>query len=424
MGLVAARCTQCGAEIQVDDTRESGYCKYCGTQFITEKVINNYNTYITNNEIHNYAGATIITSPDNPDYLCPQCQSVETRAIKLNTEPPPLLSHKSGIKWSTILFIICALGLLGAIVSREIISVFMNLLFTAGAYYLVTYYNKKQKEADEQNEENMYVWSHTYHCLRCGNNFLVDDPDRRKYHIPKNITEKDYFLIDIKKWSDSKWFMWAMLVIIPPIGLFLLYRHKENCRHWKIIGAAFLVWTVLMYTPKAAQKQTNDASSTTVSTSSSSSTSSPSYSNTSSSTKENQQKKSATAINIDWDKAIAATKNDVLQQEKMVQDIYINVDQSSKSIKISLACNNAINQEAAAEAADTVVRRLNSNAQMQDSSIKGPSKDYWGGIWDTYELKIGVAKVMDAENRGNWLIDDVVQPGVQGKHKFKGLKRI
>ena len=366
MGLVAARCTQCGAEIQVDDTRESGYCKYCGTQFITEKVINNYNTYITNNEIHK----------------------------------------------------------LGAIVSREIISVFMNLLFTAGAYYLVTYYNKKQEEADEQNEENMYVWSHTYHCLRCGNNFLVDDPDKRKYHIPKNVTEKDYFLIDIKKWSDSKWFMWAMLVIIPPIGLFLLYKHKENYRHWKIIGAAFLVWTVLMYTPKATQKQTNDASSTTVSTSSSSSTSSPSYSNTSSSTKENQQKKSATAINIDWDKAIAATKNDVLQQEKMVQDIYINVDQSSKSIKISLACNNAINQEEAAEAADTVVRRLNSNAQMQDSSIKGPSQDYWGGIWDTYELKIGVAKVMDAENRGNWLIDDVVQPGVQGKHKFKGLKRM
>ena len=49
MPLVAAKCTQCGANIEVDDTKEAGICKYCGTAFITEKAINNYNTYITNN---------------------------------------------------------------------------------------------------------------------------------------------------------------------------------------------------------------------------------------------------------------------------------------------------------------------------------------------------------------------------------------
>lgn len=138
--------------------------------------------------------------------------------------------------------------------------------------------------------------------------------------------------------------------------------------------------------------------------------------------KEEKDKKASATINIDWDKAIAATKNDILQQEKMVKDVYIKVD--GKSIEIYLECNNAINQEAAAEAADTAVRRLSGNAQMQDSSIKSGSKDYWGGIWDVYELKIGVAKSIDVEKRGNWLIDDVVQPGVQGKHKFKGLKRM
>lgn len=142
--------------------------------------------------------------------------------------------------------------------------------------------------------------------------------------------------------------------------------------------------------------------------------------------KEAEKKAASSApagINIDWDKAIADTKNDILQQEKMVKDVYIAIDKDKKSIEIDLACNNAINQEAAAEAADTAVRRLSGNAQMQDSSIKGGGKDYWGGIWDTYELKIGVAKVMDTEKRDKWLIDDVVQPGVQGKHKFKGLKR-
>ena len=47
MSLVPAICTQCGAQIEVDDSHEAGICKYCGTAFITEKVINNYTTNIT-----------------------------------------------------------------------------------------------------------------------------------------------------------------------------------------------------------------------------------------------------------------------------------------------------------------------------------------------------------------------------------------
>ena len=37
MSLVAAICTQCGAQIEVDDSKEAGICKHCGTAFITEK---------------------------------------------------------------------------------------------------------------------------------------------------------------------------------------------------------------------------------------------------------------------------------------------------------------------------------------------------------------------------------------------------
>lgn len=67
MPLVAAKCTQCGANIEVDNTKEAGICKYCGTAFITEKVINNYNTYITNN--NNFAGANINVMSGNIDNL-------------------------------------------------------------------------------------------------------------------------------------------------------------------------------------------------------------------------------------------------------------------------------------------------------------------------------------------------------------------
>lgn len=68
MGLVAAKCTQCGANVKVDDTKEAGICEFCGTAFITEKAINNYNTYITNN--NNFAGANInVIGGDIDNYL-------------------------------------------------------------------------------------------------------------------------------------------------------------------------------------------------------------------------------------------------------------------------------------------------------------------------------------------------------------------
>ncbi len=63
MGLVAAKCTQCGANIEVDDSKDAGICKYCGTAFITEKAITNYNTYVTNN----FAGANVVIQGDVDD---------------------------------------------------------------------------------------------------------------------------------------------------------------------------------------------------------------------------------------------------------------------------------------------------------------------------------------------------------------------
>ena len=49
MALVPAICTQCGAQLEVDNTQEAAICKYCGTPFIVEKAINQYTTNITNN---------------------------------------------------------------------------------------------------------------------------------------------------------------------------------------------------------------------------------------------------------------------------------------------------------------------------------------------------------------------------------------
>lgn len=73
MPLVAAKCTQCGANIEVDDSKEAGICKYCGTAFITEKAITNYNTYVTNN----FAGANINVMGANIENLLTLAKNAE-----------------------------------------------------------------------------------------------------------------------------------------------------------------------------------------------------------------------------------------------------------------------------------------------------------------------------------------------------------
>lgn len=58
MPLVNAKCTNCGANLQVDNTKDAAICQYCGSAYIVEKAINNYNTvnHINANIVNIYGG--------------------------------------------------------------------------------------------------------------------------------------------------------------------------------------------------------------------------------------------------------------------------------------------------------------------------------------------------------------------------------
>lgn len=47
MALVNAKCTNCGGALQVDDNKEAAVCPFCGSAFIVEKAVQNFN--IVNN---------------------------------------------------------------------------------------------------------------------------------------------------------------------------------------------------------------------------------------------------------------------------------------------------------------------------------------------------------------------------------------
>ena len=48
MGLIAAKCSQCGCKLEIDTERQKNFCPACGTEYIQEKVTNNQITNIQN----------------------------------------------------------------------------------------------------------------------------------------------------------------------------------------------------------------------------------------------------------------------------------------------------------------------------------------------------------------------------------------
>lgn len=42
MPLVNAKCTNCGANLNVDNTKDAAICEFCGTPYIVEKAITNF----------------------------------------------------------------------------------------------------------------------------------------------------------------------------------------------------------------------------------------------------------------------------------------------------------------------------------------------------------------------------------------------
>ncbi len=48
MPLTKATCTNCGAALEVDSSKEAAVCPYCNTAYIVEKAINNYNVTANN----------------------------------------------------------------------------------------------------------------------------------------------------------------------------------------------------------------------------------------------------------------------------------------------------------------------------------------------------------------------------------------
>lgn len=66
MAMVAAKCSECGASIEVNDARREGYCPFCGTKYVTQDIIQNT---INNNYVTNNIGTAVIQGGDTIDAM-------------------------------------------------------------------------------------------------------------------------------------------------------------------------------------------------------------------------------------------------------------------------------------------------------------------------------------------------------------------
>lgn len=117
---------------------------------------------------------------------------------------------------------------------------------------------------------------------------------------------------------------------------------------------------------------------------------------------------------LDWEKCIHETKEELLNPEFFgyVKDLYIEVNQNEKKITFTAELNDSTNLETAKEYADTLIRRFNLSAVSQNNEIKSASKEYYGGIYDYYDINIGIAPSSKIDNMSDWYVNERIKKGM------------
>lgn len=129
---------------------------------------------------------------------------------------------------------------------------------------------------------------------------------------------------------------------------------------------------------------------------------------------------STKSYNVDWGKCSQQTKSEFVgnQYYEYVKDL--QVSEKDGMLIFSIVVDDATKPSLAPKLAETVLRRYNSNAQMQDSSIASGSKTSRGGLYDTYQVNIAVAPNSKVDgDKSEWFVNDTIGSGVQMQHEVK-----
>ena len=175
-------------------------------------------------------------------------------------------------------------------------------------------------------------------------------------------------------------------------------------KKWQIIIGVLLVLVVIGIFVDDEDLSEPVPASTVSSPSSASSSASSSVSSSSSS--------AASAFKVDWEKCISDFTEEVTNPEYFgyVRDVY--VEMSEDQITFSAVLDDSTKPEIALEYADTIIRRFNAVANMQDSNATLGNKEYLGGLYDKYDILIGIAPSSKVDDQSQWFVFDAIAKGV------------
>ncbi len=126
----------------------------------------------------------------------------------------------------------------------------------------------------------------------------------------------------------------------------------------------------------------------------------------------------STIPDLDWEKLAADFKADAsVSGEDFFVDAFAKCE--GDTITITAVVNAATNDETVLEYADTIVRRLGALASQHNAEYSLPGSESFGGVYDYYNLMIGIAPAGSEGNQDEWYIFDAIAKGVQTKHEFK-----
>ena len=135
MAFVAAKCTECGASIEVDDSKDAGICRNCGTAFVTQKAIHNYNTFVTQNIVLDENLKSELFS--NSNFMSLKAAEEQCKKLYEIKDLSALFDFASKMtkKWPTF---------------------YLGYLYAAKSYQIYTAYNTPEYPLAIKNEANKY----------------------------------------------------------------------------------------------------------------------------------------------------------------------------------------------------------------------------------------------------------------------------
>ncbi|WP_338631529.1 hypothetical protein [Clostridium baratii] len=147
-----------------------------------------------------------------------------------------------------------------------------------------------------------------------------------------------------------------------------------------------------------------------------------SYSLLNNGSKDIAEKNRSTLEKIDLNRCIKETRKELTDKNNFgyVKNINIKVDEDKKEIILKAVVDDSTSEKTALEFADIFIRRFNLLAKTQDNNIKSGRENYLGGLYDEYNIVIGVSRVSDMKRADQWYVSDYI---AKGSHKEPVLQR-